>query len=85
MRVDGASYSSKQYNGNPAVSYKYEVKYHKYSIAQKYFYFNLFLDGPDKNHSMIIRGDLFQGDNIAISVRYSEPDESMMPILNLEY
>lgn len=83
--VDGNLYSPKQYNGNPFVSHRDADRYYRYSLFKKYFYLNLFVDGPDRIHTMIIRGDLFEVDNIATSVRYSEPDESMIPMLNLEY
>ena len=82
---DGIVYSSLSYNGNPSVDPKIAIKKNRYSLRLKYLYCNIFVDGPERISSMIVRKGLFEIDNIAISSKYAEPDVSMVPMFIYDY
>lgn len=82
---DGIVYSSLSYNGNPSIDPKIANKKNSYSMGLKYLYCNIFVDGPERISSMIVRKGLFEIDNIAISSKYAEPDVSMVPMFIYEY
>ena len=82
---DGIVYSSLSYNGNPSVDPKIAKKKNRYSLGLKYLYCNIFVDGPERISSMIVRKGLFEIDNIAILTKYAEPDVSMVPMFIYDY
>ena len=82
---DGVVYSTIAYNGNPSVHPKISSSKNRYASSQKYFYCNIFVDGPERISSMIVRKGLFEIDNIAISTKYADPDASMIPMFSYDY
>ena len=82
---DGIVYSSLSYNGNPSVDPKIAIKKNRHTLRLKYIYCNIFIDGPERISSMIVRNGLFEIDNIAISKKYAEPDASMIPMFSYDY
>ena len=82
---DGTVYSALSYNGNPSVDHKIAIKKNRYTLDLKYLYCNIFVDGPERISSMVVRKGLFEIDNIAISTRYAEPDSSMVPMFSYDY
>lgn len=81
----GIIYSALSYNGNPSVDPKIANKKNKYTLGLKYLYCNIFVDGPERISSMVVRKGLFEIDNIAISTKYAEPDASMIPMFSYGY
>lgn len=82
---DGTVYSALSYNGNPSVDHKIAIKKNRYTLDLKYLYCNIFVDGPERISSMVVRKGLFEIDNIAISTKYAEPDSSMVPMFSYDY
>jgi hypothetical protein len=82
---DGVGYASEIYKGNPSFNKNEAAVKNKPSSSQNYLFCNIYLDGPERINSIIIRDGLFEVDNISVSLRNIEPDTSMIPVFSSKY